>query len=150
MARCSKCASTTKEDLLFTWFFKEDEKTAPCKPELLCRECPQPRKCMQVPFNAKKHNEILGINYSGTALAYATNTKGTLMGLCFECNEKFNMTEGYGDVTLHKRYWRGHNRYTSIAYCQPCYRIKREEAQKLENKLSDYWSSTIDGQLPFL
>lgn len=98
---------------------------------------------------------MFGIADYSVDLVYRFHGPDDVMGLCFECGEEMNMSDGFGNCYLPRHYWQGRD-YTSIAYCQPCFRLRcknhvdfnqETEIEKLHIRLSLYWKKTVGGRL---
>ena len=77
------------------------------------------------------------------------------MGICFECGNDVNMSDGYGDEYIPDKYRNNYNNNNSIIYCKDCYRFRcknhisfkdENELKKLDLKLENYFNLTEQGR----
>lgn len=157
MAECSKCGSQNVENL-FVWCIRDPHNDYPLDVEMICDSCPRPRnifKDSKSRYDPDFHDKMFGLKDYNVPWAYLYHGPDDVMGICFECNGKVNMSEGYGHCYVPDSYWNGRED-TSVAYCPSCFRERcknhldledERERPKLDSKLVDYWKKTDNGRL---
>ena len=154
--QCSKCNTCID---LYVWCI--DDEGCGCQHEIICSNCPKPTnifKDWKSKYNPDYHDKIFGFKDYDIPWSYTfRGNSDPIYHLCFQCNEKFNASDGYGHEYVHEKLWKLVNDYdSSISFCKNCYPIIRKEHIDFKKSVNEelfvirlkvYFSGTVNGKL---
>lgn len=153
-AACSLCETT---EGINVWY-ADDGYGYPCLETLRCQTCPKPDNVFideYRKYNPDVDDKKFGIKDYDIPLSYTFCGTDDVYGQCFECDQKCNLSKGYGHEYVPDSLWADNNR-CDVVFCQECFRERRKNHKSfddekdlngLEMKLTLYWENRLNNEI---